>query len=254
MTTPIIILVHPQMVENIGMTARAMGNCALKNLRIVKPRESWPLNNDLKKRMVASSSGADKILENAEIFENVEDAIADLNYIYATTARTNEMSSRIFTPKASAVDMNERINDNQKIGVLFGPERSGLTSDYVAMANAKITVPLNPEFSSLNLSQCVLLIAYEWFQLKDETPDNQIRMGKSRPANNKEFQNFFYRFNLALEEAGYYTSDDMRPSIMRNLKTMFGKAEMTEQEIRSFHGVIKALINGRGKKAIKKNN
>lgn len=250
MTTPIIILVHPQMVENIGMTARAMGNCALPELRIVKPREAWPLADDFKKRMMAASSGADKILDDAKIFDNVEEAIADLNYVYATTARTNEMSSRIYTPRAASVDMGVRIDDEQKVGILFGPERAGLTSDYVAMANAKITVPLNPDFSSLNLSQCVLLIGYEWFQSKDETPDNQIRMGKSRPAKKEEFQNFFHRFDLALEESGYYTSPDMRPSIMRNLQTTLGRAELTEQEIRTWHGVVKALVSGRGKKAI----
>jgi len=250
MSSPIIILVHPQLVENIGMAARAMANCDLPELRIVAPRDPWPLNETLQQRMMAASSGADEVLENAKLFDTLEEAIADLNYVYATTARENEMSSLIYTPKAASEDMVHRSRDHQKIGILFGPERSGLLSDYVAMANAKITVPLNPNFMSLNLAQCVLLIGYEWYQSNDQTPDSQIKLGKSRPANKDEFQNFFKRLDVLLEESGYYTSDEMRPTIMRNLQTMLQRAEMTEQEIRTWHGVIKALAKGRGKNKV----
>ena len=160
----------PQLVENIGMTARAMMNCGLLELRIVDPRDPWPLCDIHRERMKNASSGADSILDNAKIFETPEQAIADLNYVYATTSRAHDMANRILTPRAAIPDMAERVKDGQKTGVMFGPERTGLVSDYVALANARITIPLDPEFSSLNLAQTVLLIGYEWYQARDATP------------------------------------------------------------------------------------
>lgn len=244
MSAPIIILVHPQLVENIGMTARAMANCALTELRIVAPRDPWPLGEVHRQRMMAASSGADSILENAKMFDTVEAAIADLNHVYATTSRPNDMTNRIMTPRAAIPDMLERVRDDQKVGVLFGPERMGLVNDYIALAGTKITIPLNPEFMSLNLAQCVLLIGYEWYQANDSTPDNQIRMGKSRPATREEYQNFFNRLEHYLDETGFFVADDMRPTMTRNLHAALQRADMTEQEIRSWHGVIKALFSG----------
>jgi len=241
---PIIILVHPQLVENIGMTARAMANCALPELRIVAPRDPWPLNDVLRQRMMAASSGADELLEKAKLFNTVEEAIADLNYVYATTARTNDMVNRVFTPKAAIPDMVERLSADQKVAVLFGPERTGLINEYVSLANAKITIPLNPDFMSLNLAQCVLLIGYEWFQAKDQTPGNQIHVGHSHPATNDDYLNLFRRLDEELDQSGFYTDEDMRPIMRRNLQNTFRRAEMTEQEIRTWHGVVTALING----------
>lgn len=241
---PIIILVHPQLVENIGMTARAMANCALTELRIVAPRDPWPLGEVHLQRMMAASSGADSILEKAKLYDTVEEAIADLNHVYATTSRTNDMTNRIMTPRAAIPDMVERTRNDEKVGVLFGPERMGLINDYVAMAGTKITIPLNPDFMSLNLAQCVLLIGYEWYQANDSTPANQIRLGKSRPATRDEYQNFFNRLQMYLDEAGFFTADDQRPVMSRNLQASLQRAEMTEQEIRSWHGVIKALVLG----------
>ncbi|MGE4351708.1 MAG: RNA methyltransferase [Bdellovibrionales bacterium] len=244
MTAPIIILVHPQLVENIGMTARAMANCALPELRIVAPRDPWPLGEVHRQRMMAASSGADSILENAKLYDSVEAAIADLNHVYATTARSNDMTTRIMTPRAAIPEMLDRLHNDQKVGVLFGPERTGLINDYIAMAGTKITIPLNPDFSSLNLAQCVLLIGYEWYQANDATPPNQLHMGKSRPATREEYQNLFNRLEHYLDESGFFVADDMRPTMTRNLQAAMQRAEMTEQEIRSWHGVIKALAKG----------
>jgi tRNA/rRNA methyltransferase len=249
-TAPIIILVHPQLVENIGMTARAMGNCALCELRIVAPRDPWPLNDALRQRMMAASSGADEILEKAQIFDTLEDAIKDLNYVYATTARDNDMVTRIYTARAAMPDMIERTQSGQKIGVLFGPERTGLTRDYVALANAKITIPLNPDFMSLNLAQCVLLIGYEWYQAQDKTPPEQLRMGRSHPATSEDYLNFFCRLEKELDACGFFVAEDMRPTISRSLQSTLRRAEMTDQEIRTWHGVISALIEA-PKKRIK---
>ncbi|MDD5587354.1 MAG: RNA methyltransferase, partial [Alphaproteobacteria bacterium] len=142
MSQPVIILVHPQLVENIGMTARAMANCALSELRLVRPRDPWPLGPIHQQRMEGAASGADHILKAAHVFETVEEAIADLNYVYATAGRSHDMVNRILTPRAAVPDMQERIGGGQKVGVMFGPERTGLINDYIVLANAKITVPL----------------------------------------------------------------------------------------------------------------
>lgn len=241
---PIIILVHPQLVENIGMTARAMANCALEELRIVSPRDPWPLGPVHKKRMMAASSGADDILEKARCFETVEEAIKDLNYVYATTSRSHDMVNIIMTPRAAIPDMLSRIGEGQKVGVLFGPERMGLINDYIVLTNAKITIPLNPEFMSLNLAQTVLLIGYEWYQANDKTPPAQLDRGKSRPATREEYLNFYRRLEAALDEAGFFTTEEMRPTMTRSLQNALQRAELTEQEIRTWHGVIKALVTG----------
>ncbi len=241
-TSPAIILVEPQLVENIGMTARAMMNCGLAELRIVDPRDPWPLHDELQERMLAASSGADEVLTNAKMFPTVETAIADLNYVYATTGRTHDMVNRIMTPRAAIPDMVQRMGDGQKIGVMFGRERTGLVNDHIVLANAKITIPLNPAFASLNLAQAVLLIGYEWYQAHDQTPPNRLHNANSRPATREEYLNFYHRLETELEGSGFFVAADMRPTMTRSLQNMLQRAEMTEQEIRTWHGVISALV------------
>lgn len=242
MNAPVIILVEPQLIENIGMTARAMMNCALTELRIVDPRDPWPLEDPLQERMNAASSGADEVLNNAKMFDTVEAAIADLNHVYATTGRSHDMTNRIMTPRAAIPDMSQRIKEGQKVGVMFGRERTGLVNDHIVLANAKITIPLNPEFASLNLAQAVLLIGYEWYQSQDQTTPNQLHMGHSRPAARSEYLNFYHRLESELEAAGFFVAPDMRPTMTRSLQNMLQRAEMTEQEIRTWHGVLSALV------------
>ncbi|MDD4616098.1 MAG: RNA methyltransferase [Alphaproteobacteria bacterium] len=239
---PIILLVEPQLVENIGMTARAMMNTGLKELRLVNPRDPWPLGEVHQKRMEAASSGADEILKNAKIFATLEEAIADVNYIYATTARAHDMAHRVMTPKAAIPDMIERAAAGSKVAVMFGRERTGLINDYIVMANAMITIPLNPEHTSLNLAQSVLLVGYEWFQAQDRTPANVLRTGSSIPATREDYLNFFKRLEKALDEAGFFVAEEMRPTMIRNLHNTLQRAEMTEQEIRTWHGVLSALV------------
>jgi tRNA/rRNA methyltransferase len=165
-----------------------------------------------------------------------------LHYIYATTARPHGTVNRIFTPRAAIPDMIERMKGDQKVAVMFGRERTGLINDHVALASAIITIPLNPEFMSLNLAQAVLLIGYEWYQARDATPERQLRVGASRPATREEYLNFFQRLESELESHGFFVSDDMRPGMARSLQSMLQRAEMTEQEIRTWHGVLSALI------------
>lgn len=241
LTAPVIILVNPQLVENIGMTARAMMNCGLSELRIVAPRDPWPLSDVHSQRMLGAASGADEILTNAKLFDTPEAAIADLNYVYATTSRAHDMVNRILTPRAAIPEIVARAKDGQKTGVLFGPERTGLLSNHVALANGRITIPLNPEFSSLNLAQTVLLIGYEWYQAQDSTPPEQLRVGNSRPATHDEYFNFFRRLEQALDERGFFVSEEMRPTMTRSLQSPLQRAALTEQEVRTWHGVLTAL-------------
>ncbi len=241
-TAPVIILVEPQLVENIGMTARAMMNCGLPELRLVDPRDPWPLHEVMEERMFGASSGADAILKSAKIFSTVPEALADLNYIYATTARPHSMVNHVLTPRAAIPDMVERIAADQKVGVMFGRERTGLISDHVALANARITIPLNPAFSSLNLAQAVLLIGYEWYQAQATVPDRQTHMGNSTPARHEDFLYFFRRFEAELDAHGFFVAPDMKPGMVRGLQSTLQRAEMTEQEIRTWHGVLSALI------------
>jgi len=251
MAAPVIILVEPQLVENIGMTARAMMNTGLSELRLVDPRDPWPLGEVHQQRMAAASSGADEILQNAKIFATLEEAIADLQFIYATTSRTHDMVNRIMTPRAAIPDMIARAAQGQKVGVMFGRERTGLVNDYIVHANAKITIPLNPEFASLNLAQAVLLIGYEWYQAQDQTPADYIHTGNSMPATREEYLNFYHRLEAALDEGGFFVTKEMRPTMTRGLQNTLQRAAMTEQEIRTWHGVLSALLGipkrGQGK-------
>jgi tRNA/rRNA methyltransferase len=214
-----------------------MMNCALDELRIVDPRDPWPLEETHRQRMLAASSGADAVLNNAKVFPTLEAAIADLNYVYATTARSHHMVTRIFTARTAIPDMAARIKEGQKVGVLFGRERTGLVNEHLALANAKITIPLN-------LAQAVLLIGYEWYQSRDETPGTRVHLGGSRPASREEYINFYKRLEDELEACGFFVTDEMRPSMTKSLQAMLQRAEMTDQEIRTWHGVLKALAQG----------
>jgi tRNA/rRNA methyltransferase len=152
------------------------------------------------------------------------------------------------TPRAAIPDMIDRVGKGQKIAVMFGRERTGLVNDYLVHANAKITIPLNPEFASLNLAQSVLLIGYEWYQAQEETQarqlDDYIHIGNSTPATREDYLNFFRRLESALDDRGFFSTDEMRPTITRNLQNTLQRAAMTEQEIRTWHGVVTALIKG----------
>jgi tRNA/rRNA methyltransferase len=233
---PSVILVEPQLAENIGAAARAMLNCGLTKLIIVNPREEFP-----NPRADAMSAGATDVLNNAKIFLSVEEAIAGFNRVYATTARPREMIVNVVSPRIAAIDMKNAWLDGDDISVMFGPERSGLTNDHIALADTVISVPLNPAYSSLNLAQAVLIISYEWFTLAKEMPIEKLVNNDTRPANKNELNDFFIRFESALDASGFFRSSDMRPSMVRNLRAMLQRATLTEQEIRTLHGVVSSL-------------
>ncbi len=233
---PVIILVVPQMGENIGMVARAMLNCGLTELRLVNPRDGWPSQS-----AIDTSAGAVEVIEGAALYETTEDAVADLQFVYATTGRRRDMVGLVTTPRGAVKEMQAKIHQGSRCGILFGGERSGLNNDDVALAGTIINVPLNPDFNSLNLAQAVLLLAYEWFQLEDETLENQLETNDSVPVSQAEFTNFLARLEKGLDQGGFFRSPSMRPTVMRNIRNLFQRAQMTEQEVRTFHGMMVAL-------------
>lgn len=233
---PTIILVDPQLGENIGMVARAMLNCGLTDLRIVRPRDGWP-----SQAAVDASAGAVEVIDGVRLFETTQAAIDDLNYVYATTGRLRGMVTEIVTPRTAAEDLHAQISDDRQCGILFGGERSGLTNDDVALADAVIEVPLNPAFKSLNLAQAVLLVSYEWMMAGDQTPDRQLVTNESGPATSADIDNFMVRLTEGLDLGGFFKSPDMRSGVLRNIRNLFQRARLTEQEVRTLHGIIVAL-------------
>lgn len=234
--TPTIILVRPQLGENIGMAARAMLNCGLSRLRLVAPRDGWP--NPKAQR---AASGADIVLEEAEVFDSVADAVADLERVVATTARNRELVQRIVTARRAAKDIGGWISKGRAVGIMFGPERTGLENDDMVHADTALSIPLNPQFSSLNIAQAVLLVAYEWAMVAEKGPTERMAAHATRPATKAELQNLFGHLERALDQSGFLRNKAGRPAMVRNLRALLQRAEMTEQEARTFHGVIKFL-------------
>lgn len=239
-TGPAFILVNPQLAVNIGTAARAMLNCALGDLRLVAPRNGWP--ND---KAVPAAAGADSLLDAAKLFGSTARAVADLNYVVATTARERYMAKPVLTPRAAAKELRARTAAGQKCGVLFGPERMGLVNDDLALADALVRIPLNPGFSSMNLAQSVMILAYEWFQAGDATPEREERYGQSQPADKDKLENFFVMLEKELDESGFLRVVEKRPSMVRNIRNMLQRAGLTEQEVRTLHGMVACLVEWR---------
>lgn len=236
---PVIVLTHPQMGENIGASARAMLNCGVSELRIVNPRDGWP-----NERADAMSAGALSVMPPVSVHATTEDAIADLHFIYATTARPRDMVKQVMTARSAASDMRARVADGQRVGILFGAERSGLVNDDIAMSGVVITIPLNPGFASLNLAQAVLLVAYEWL-MAGETTMNQLTVGDSFPATQDAMTELARRLEEELESGGFFRAPDMKPTVLRNIRALLSRAQMTDQEVKTFHGMISALVGKR---------
>lgn len=232
---PIFVLVEPQMGENIGAAARAMLNFGVSGLRLVNPRDGWP-----NAKAGAMAAGAAIVIDQTEVFETLKDAIADCQYVIATTARMRELALPVLTPVEAAANLETRISAGQRCAVIFGGERSGLSSDDVARADAILSWPVNPAFASLNLSQAVLLIAYEWSRASGlaaiENP-----MADEAPAKREDLSRFLDRLEASLEAAGYFFPPEKRSGMVRNLRAAFTRAGFTELELSALHGAIKAL-------------
>ena len=237
---PAVILMEPQLGENIGTAARAMMNCGLDDLRLVRPRDGWPSDKAL-----AAASGADAVLAKARLYPDLPAAIADLVHVYAATARDRGMVRREVTPRHAAQEMRGWLAADEPCGVMFGPERTGLLNDDVALADTVLTVPLNPGFSSLNLAQAVMIIGYEWFTSGTPAAPEILRRGGSRPATKEELLNLFEHLEEELVRNGFLRNRESRPSMVRNLRSLFQRAQCTEQELRTLHGVVTAFAGPR---------
>jgi tRNA/rRNA methyltransferase len=239
--TPVIILNAPQLAENIGAVARVMANFGLSELRLVNPRDGWP-----QERAWASASGADWPLNGAQLFTSVEDAIADLQRVYATTARPRELQLPILTPRVAAGKLAQAVADGEKVGLLFGAERAGLETADIALCQAVVTLPIDPRFRSLNLGQAVAINAYEWrMTVEDAAP--KIFRESFPPADGAAMLGLFEHLERELDEAGFFHPPEKRPSMVQNLRSALGKAHFSVQEVRTFRGVITALSRGRGR-------
>jgi len=242
---PVIILVGPQMGENIGMCARAMLNCAVTELRIVNPRDGWP--NEM---AIKTSAGAIELLEKAKLYSTAVEAIADLEFVLATTARERGMTKEIYSPETAATEIRRRnTGGKQKCGIMFGRERTGLENDEVAMANAILNIPLNPGFSSLNLAQAVLLTCFSWLNADNpftlvENAGN-VADGHTTPANKDEIEMFLIQLEKELAEGDFFRSPDQKPTLLRNIRNFFFRAAPTQQDVRTLHGIVVALSGKR---------
>ncbi len=243
---PAIILVNPQMGENIGAAARAMLNCGLTDLRLVKPRDGWP-----NEKALAMSSGALGRMPEPGIFETAAGAVADCHFVAATTARPRDQVKKVFSARSIGKELRRHVNAGQKTAVLFGAERTGLENDDIALAQAVITIPLNPAFSSLNLAQAVLIVTYEWQMGMIEDPGEVLVTNDSPPATHEETEAFLVRLEQELDKNHFFRNPDMRPSMMRNIRNVYSRARLTEQEVRTLHGMI-AAFQGRKKPPAKK--
>lgn len=232
---PAIVLVRPQLGENIGKAARAMLNFGLADMRLVAPRDGWP-NPDAG----PAASGADVVLANARVFDTLTEAVADCHYVYATTVRKRGLTKPVVTPEIAAREMRARPG---RSALVFGPERSGLETDDVACAQAILTVPVNPDFGSLNLAQAVILAAYEWSKTAGQ-PDVVIDNYEG-PATQESLEGLIGQVDDALEAAGYYHVPSRVASAKRTLRNLLTRPGYSEKEVRTLRGIVHALIEGR---------
>ena len=225
-----IILFEPQLDENIGAVARAILNFNLLNLRIIK--KGWKPN----KVSIKNSAKADSILKNAKVFKSLEEGINDLNYVYATSNRKRDLSTKVVNLKEAVKSIKK--NNNSNIGILFGPERSGLNNNSIALCDKIIEIPLNKKFNSLNLAQSVLLVAYELFNFNLY---KKIFL-KTTKAKKKQLFNFFNVLESYLEIKNFFNIKEKKQKMMINIKSIFNKADLTEKEIKIILGIIKNLV------------
>ncbi len=235
--TPAIILVAPQMGENIGAAARAMANFNLEDLRLIAPRDGWP--NDV---ATANAVGALDILKPVQLFDHTADALKEFHTIYATTARPRDMRKKVYTPREAAKNIAVDQSNGKRSAALFGGERAGLSNDDIALAHHIISVPVNPKFASLNLAQSVLLMAHEINLTTDKTTPVHMPTGDSALATHAEFDEFITRLEEELQGHNFFRNPDMKPTMMRNIRNLFSRTDLTQQEIRTLHGILSALI------------
>ncbi len=236
---PTFVLVRPQMGENIGGAARAMWNFGLERMHIVAPRDGWPSG-----KAVAMASGAGRLLDQARLFDTTADALADADFVFATTARGRGLTKPIVSPERAMEMAAEKIAQGQKVAVMFGPERAGLENDDIARANAIVTVPVNPEFPSLNLAQCVLLTGYEWRRHSSQIAHERIELAKTEPAPQIEIEKLAEHYEARLEEAGFFFPLTKAPGMKINLRNLWSRMPLTRADVQMLHGILRQLLRG----------
>ncbi len=232
---PAIVLVEPQIGENIGMAARAMANFGLAELRLVNPRDGWP---SAKAR--ATASGAVHVIDGAKVYANLSEAVGDLGMVLATTAREREMIKPVIGPRAAAMRLRDAHGRGVSCGILFGRERWGLNNEEVALAEAIITYPVNPGFASLNIAQAVLLVAYEWMA-SQEVDRPAFAAPPPPPASKADLLGLMDHLETALDATNYFHPPEKRERMALNLRSILAKANLSEPEVRTLRGVIASL-------------
>lgn len=251
--TPAVILMEPQLPDNIGMVARAMSNFGLDELRLINPRDGWP---NEKARIAAS--GANYVIDDAAAYPSLESSVSDLTWLAATTARQRDLRKPVMTPEEVVAEMRRRISEGQRCGILFGRERSGLETDEVANADALVMIPVNSRFASLNLAQAVLILGYEWMRAGGdaslgrvttyETPlQSGLYMGRQLPASREELFGFFEHLEGELDRLGFFNPEHKRPTVVQNVRSMILRMGATGQEVRTLRGIVATLANGKGR-------
>jgi tRNA/rRNA methyltransferase len=238
--TPVVVLVRPQLADNIGACARAMGNGGLFELRLVAPRDGWPQDKAWR-----NSSGADRILDAATVHASVAEAVADLHHVLATCPRPRHIIKPVLTARGAAAELHAIASRGLRVGLLFGPERAGLDNDDMAHADALIRYPLNPGFMSLNLAQAVMVMAYEWWTFQDQTPSRDLMTNETEVATKGRLEGFLTHLTAELDASGFLRNLPKRPGMVRNIRHLFQRGEVTEQELRTLHGIVTELSLGR---------
>ncbi len=234
---PAIILVHPQLGENIGMVARAMANFGLAELRLVNPRDGWP-----SEKAISAASKADHVITATKVYPSLEAAVADLNFVYATTARDRYGYKEVRSPVVAAETLRARFRAGEKTGILFGRERTGLTNEEIALADELVTFPVNPAFASLNLAQAVLLMSYEWMKTAMGSPEaTAFSALPQRPAKKDELQGLFDHVEEALDARGYFRPAAKKPKLIENLRSALTRPSFTGSEIQVLRGIVSCL-------------
>lgn len=248
---PAIILVRPQLGQNIGTAARAMANTGLGDLRIVAPRDGWP--NEAARKAAATGY---HVIDDAHLFETSEEAINDLHFVAATTARPRDMVKPVMTPESAIAEIAKRMENGERCGLLFGAERSGLDNDQIALADVVVSAPVDTTYASLNLAQAVLILGYEWIKSRGSEGlgratayDGPAREGLDlqgqRPANRAELLGLFEQLEGELDDSGFLYPPEKRPAMVRNIRNMIHRMGASDQDVRTLRGVIAALSTTR---------
>ncbi|MDA7429816.1 RNA methyltransferase [Primorskyibacter aestuariivivens] len=244
---PAMILVRPQMGENIGGAARAMWNFGLDRMRVVAPRDGWP-----NEKAVAMASGAGRLLDEAGHFASTAEAVGDCHYVFATTARQRGLTKPVVSPERAMQMAAEKIAAGEKVAVLFGPERAGLENDDIALANAIISVPVNPDFPSLNLAQCVLLTSYEWRRASEEITHEVVEMARRVDwANGVEMEKLAAHYEERLDEAGFFFPPAKAEGMKINLRNLWSRMQLTRADVQMLHGIMRQMVRWKEKAAPK---